>query len=66
MELTLATRNTHKLREFVGLLPGCVVLPLSDEVDLPPETGATFAENALVKARAAATATGGRAIADQP
>src|SRR3954471_9449508 len=34
------------------------------DVVLPPETGATFAENALVKARAAAAATGGPAIAD--
>jgi XTP/dITP diphosphohydrolase len=32
--------------------------PLPDEVELPPETGGTFAENALVKARTAAGATG--------
>ena len=31
---------------------------------LPPETGETFAQNALVKARAAAAATGQAAIAD--
>jgi len=33
-------------------------------VQLPPETGATFADNALPKARAAAQATGRPAIAD--
>ena len=32
--------------------------PLPDEIELPPETGTTFAENALGKARAAAAATG--------
>src|SRR6188508_2464177 len=63
-ELVLATRNAHKVREFAGLLPGWTVLPLPDEIELPPETGTTFAENALVKARTAAEATGMAAIAD--
>ena len=63
-ELVLSTRNEHKVREFSGLLPGWQVLPLPDEVVLPPETGETFAENALVKARTAAEATGMAAIAD--
>ena len=62
--LLLATRNAHKLREF-GRLAGSVSIdPLPDDVELPPEDGATFAENALVKARAAAAATGRVAIAD--
>ena len=64
MRLVLSTRNPHKLREFAGLLAGIEVVPLPAEVELPPETGATFAENALVKARAAAAATGAAAIAD--
>ena len=64
MRLVLSTRNAHKVREFAGLLEGIEVVPLPAEVELPPETGATFAENALVKARAAAAATGGAAIAD--
>jgi len=64
MDLVLSTRNTHKLREFDGLLAPHRVLPLPDEVVLPPETGTTFAENALIKARAAAEATGRVAIAD--
>src|SRR3954469_6452530 len=64
MELVLATRNPHKLREFEPLLAPHVVIPLPDEVELPPETGTTFEENALIKARAAAEATGRTAIAD--
>lgn len=63
-ELVLSTRNDHKIREFNGLLPGWQVLPLPVEVVLPPETGETFAANALVKARTAAEATGMAAIAD--
>lgn len=61
--LVLATRNDHKVREFAQLLGGAVD-PLPDDVVLPPETGATFAENALTKARAAAAALGRPAIAD--
>src|SRR5918998_50572 len=38
--------------------------PLPDGIELPPETGTTFADNALGKARAAAGATGRPAIAD--
>ena len=64
MELVLATRNAHKLREFEGLLAPHRVLPLPDDVELPPETGETFAENAAEKARAAAEATRMTAVAD--
>jgi XTP/dITP diphosphohydrolase len=46
------------------LLPGFDVLALPDDVELPPETGETFAENALIKARTASQATGKAAIAD--
>jgi XTP/dITP diphosphohydrolase len=62
--LTLATRNEHKLRELDQLLPGVPLQPLPEGVQLPPEDGKTFAENALIKARAARAATGGAAIAD--
>ncbi len=62
--LVLATRNDHKLRELREALPGIEIDPLPDEVELPPETGETFAENALGKARAAHTATGRVAVAD--
>jgi XTP/dITP diphosphohydrolase len=62
--LLLATRNDHKLREFARLLPGVALEPLPAELDSPEETGSTYAENALIKARAAADATGRVAIAD--
>ena len=64
MKLVLATRNDHKLREFREALPGVEILPLPGEVELPPETGETFADNAVEKARAAHEATGLPAIAD--
>jgi XTP/dITP diphosphohydrolase len=62
--LVLATRNAHKVRELAALLHGIDVLPLPDGVELPPETGDSFAANALPKAWAAARATGRPAIAD--
>jgi XTP/dITP diphosphohydrolase len=64
MRLVLSTRNQHKVRELGLLLAPHEVLPLPDDVELPPETGETFAENALGKARAAAAATGLPAVAD--
>jgi XTP/dITP diphosphohydrolase len=64
MQLVLATRNEHKLRELSRVLTGIEFLALPDDLELPPETGATFAENALIKARAAYEATGVPAIAD--
>lgn len=64
--LVLATRNPHKVRELARLLEpaGVTIEPLPGEVELPPETGETFAENALAKARAAAAGAGRPAIAD--
>jgi XTP/dITP diphosphohydrolase len=64
VRLLLATRNAHKLREFERLLPALALDPLPDGVDTPPEDGDTYAANALIKARAAAAATGRAAIAD--
>jgi XTP/dITP diphosphohydrolase len=57
MEIVLGSRNAHKLRELRCLLAPLAIEPLPDAVDLPPETGASFAENARVKARATAAAT---------
>jgi XTP/dITP diphosphohydrolase len=64
--LVLATRNPHKVREVGRLLAfdDIHVDPLPAQVVLPPEVGATFAENAFPKARAAAAATKRPAIAD--
>jgi len=69
LRLLLATHNEHKRREFERLLgapqaEGWEVDALHEEVELPPEVGETFAENALGKARAAASATGRVSIAD--
>ncbi len=66
----VASLNRAKAREIgeilVGEGLGFEVVPLADfpDVTLPPETGDTFAENALLKAGAAARATGLPAIAD--
>jgi XTP/dITP diphosphohydrolase len=67
MKLLLATHNEHKRREFSRLLPGHEVISLPAGFELPPEDGDTFEQNALGKARAAASlalAAGGLAIAD--
>ena len=64
MRLVLSTRNPHKVRELQPLMHPHELIALPDDVELPPETGTTFADNALIKARAAASATGLTAIAD--
>ncbi len=64
MRLVLASRNAHKVRELGPLLEPNELVPLPDDVELPPEDGDTFAANALGKARAAAVATGQTAVAD--
>ena len=64
MRLVLATRNDHKVRELDRMMDGVGIDALPPGVALPPEDGATFAENALGKARAAAVALGHAAIAD--
>jgi len=65
-ELVLATRNQHKVAEVTRLLApfGLSVLPLPAGVELPPEDGSTFADNALTKARAASRALARAVIAD--
>ena len=66
-ELVFASGNAGKLREVATLLQplGYRVRPQKDfAVDEVPETGATFVENALIKARHAARATGRPALAD--
>jgi XTP/dITP diphosphohydrolase len=68
--LLLATRNPGKLAELQRLLatavPGVEVVGLRDVEEYPeaPETGATFEENALLKAREAVRYTGLPAVAD--
>ncbi|RIQ37463.1 RdgB/HAM1 family non-canonical purine NTP pyrophosphatase [Jiangella rhizosphaerae] len=69
-KVVLATRNAHKVPEISRILAGAGVpvdlvavteFPGVDDVE---ETGLTFAENALLKARAVAAATGLPALAD--
>ena len=64
----LATANRAKAREMAGLLAGIPfrIVNLSDfpGVSLPPEGETSYAENALGKARAVASATGELALAD--
>ena len=62
--MILATRNPHKVRELGALLEPHELRPLPGHVELPPETGTTFTANVLIKARAAAGATGEPAVAD--
>jgi XTP/dITP diphosphohydrolase len=67
-KVLLATRNDAKLvelREIVSGL-GVEVVGLNEVPEFPeaPETGATFAENSLAKARDACAATGMIAVAD--
>jgi XTP/dITP diphosphohydrolase len=71
VKLLLASRNAGKIAELERIvaasnLTNLQVLGLRDVPEYPeaPETGATFAENALAKARDAVTATGLAAVAD--
>ena len=67
MEIVLASSNPGKLAELEALLGPTglhVVAQDAFGVEPPEETGATFVENALIKARAACAATGLPAIAD--
>lgn len=63
--LVLATNNAGKLKELLALFPDKDVRPQSDFFsEQAEETGLSFIENALVKARFASQKTGLPAIAD--
>jgi len=68
--LVLATRNEHKVQELHRILEAAGldvdIVGLDEFPDAPDvrESGATFADNALLKARAASAATGLPAVAD--
>ncbi|HEY0684403.1 MAG TPA: RdgB/HAM1 family non-canonical purine NTP pyrophosphatase [Steroidobacter sp.] len=67
MRLVIATGNAGKLKELRELLPppGFEVLPQSQFTTVSvEETGLSFVENAILKARHAAAASGLPAIAD--
>ena len=69
-EVLLATRNPHKLAELRRILadvqPDLRVIGLDDAVPYEelPETGVTFADNAVTKARVGAEVTGLITVAD--
>lgn len=66
-DIVLATGNTGKVAELQALLAkeAITIVPQSDyRVESVPETGTTFVENAIIKARHAAQQTGHPAIAD--
>ena len=66
-KLVVATHNAGKLREIAELVaPFGIELLSAAELGLaePAETGTSFRENSLIKALAAATATGLPALAD--
>lgn len=67
MRLVLATANPGKVRELQALLKGAGVEILPQArfgIDTPAETGLTFLENAILKARHAAAKSGLPAVAD--
>jgi XTP/dITP diphosphohydrolase len=67
-DLLIATTNPGKIREILGILDGVpvslVTLADCDAIPEPAETGATFAENARLKAIYYAGASGLPAVAD--
>jgi XTP/dITP diphosphohydrolase len=67
VHLLLATRNSHKTREFTEILAdGFAVHDLADAVELPPveETGLTFEANAILKAVETSKRFEGLVVAD--
>lgn len=69
MRIVVATKNAHKVAEMASLLSGLDGLELVTMKDAGldcdiPETGATFEENAKIKAREVCRLTGCPALAD--
>ena len=68
MKIFLATKNNEKITEFQQILSNMnnVELVTSKDIDIPDveETGSTFVENAILKARSAANFTSLPSIAD--
>ncbi|MCY0875086.1 MAG: RdgB/HAM1 family non-canonical purine NTP pyrophosphatase [Firmicutes bacterium] len=64
--IVLATSNEGKRSEFAHALSetGYELITLPEHVQMPEETGATFQENALLKARSVCAQTGLPALAD--
>ena len=66
MKVVLASNNAHKVEELKQNLPidFSIVTMAELHIESPDETGTTFVENAIIKARYAAEQSGLAAIAD--
>jgi len=66
LKIVLASNNTKKLQELSNILPASFDLVSASKLDIdsPEETGTTFVENAIIKARHASEHSGLAAIAD--
>jgi XTP/dITP diphosphohydrolase len=66
MKVVLASNNAHKVEELLQNLPSNIsIVTMGDlGINSPEETGTTFVENAIIKARYAAEKSGLAAIAD--
>ncbi|MCO5218311.1 MAG: RdgB/HAM1 family non-canonical purine NTP pyrophosphatase [Thermomicrobiales bacterium] len=64
--VVLASSNKGKIRDLQALLDGVAIVVSGSELDIqmPEETGTTFLENALLKARAGHEQTGLTVLAD--
>jgi len=71
MQLVIASRNIHKIREFRAMLKGLPNLDILTLIDFPnyqppEETGTSFEENSLLKATHAVLALQRLVLADDP
>ena len=67
MKIILASKNQDKIKEIKKMLDGTgILLKTCNDTEIPEveETGSTFVENAILKARSASISTGLAAIAD--
>ena len=67
MKIILASKNQDKIKEIKKILNGTsVLLKTCNDIEIPEveETGSTFVENAILKARSASMITGLASIAD--
>ncbi len=69
MKVLIASHNAHKIEELSRIMATCGVQAVTaDELGIeltePEETGKTFAENALIKAKAACLESGIAAVSD--
>lgn len=49
--LVIATQNPHKYKEIASILSPIECISAESNINFPPETGLTFIENAILKAR---------------